>query len=81
MLRYPVDLTPDDGSILVTFPDVPEAITQGEDEADALRHAADALETALEFYTEAGREFPTPSTPKPGQHVIVTDSNSRPSDS
>lgn len=55
---------------MVTFPDVPEAITQGEDQDDALRHAADALETVLEFYTEAGRDFPAPSEPKPGQLVI-----------
>ena len=36
---------------VVTFPDVPEAITQGEDEDEALLRAVDALETALSFYT------------------------------
>ena len=45
MLDYPVILTPDDGSVLVTFPDVPEAITQGEDEDEALLYAIDALES------------------------------------
>src|SRR5438046_5269233 len=45
---YPVELKRDDnGTILVTFPDVPGAITFGEDEKDALEHAVDALETML----------------------------------
>jgi len=46
---YPAILTPDehDGGFVVTFPDVPEAITQGEDVADALQQAADCLEEAM----------------------------------
>ena len=36
MFDYPVTLTPDDGSVLVTFADVPEAITYGADEQEAL---------------------------------------------
>ena len=32
MFDYPVILTPDDGTVLVTFPDVPESITFGADE-------------------------------------------------
>jgi len=48
MLAYPVVLQPDhDGTLLVTFPDVPEAATFGQDEGDALRRAVDALETML----------------------------------
>ncbi|MBM9832552.1 HicB family protein, partial [Enterococcus faecalis] len=31
MLIYPAIFTPDDNYIFVTFPDVPEAITQGKD--------------------------------------------------
>src|SRR5207249_1965214 len=41
---YPLDLEPDDnGTLLVTSKDFPELTTFGTDEADALRHAADAL--------------------------------------
>lgn len=69
-MRYPVNLEPDGKFILVTFPDIPEAITQGEDEADALFHAADALETALDFYFDAQRTVPTPSKPRRGQRVV-----------
>jgi antitoxin HicB len=46
MFGYPVILTPDDGTVLVTFPDVPEAITFGANAEEALSHAVDALETA-----------------------------------
>ena len=54
MLDYPVILeAQSEGGFVVTFPDVPEAITQGEDEDEALLYAVDALETALSFYVEA----------------------------
>ena len=47
-MRYPVTLTPDDNGIfLVTVPDLPEALTFGEDRDDALARAIDAIETAL----------------------------------
>ncbi len=61
MLAYPVDLTPDGDAIVVTFPDVPEAITYGEDEADALLRAIGALETALSIYVDDRRDLPRPS--------------------
>ncbi|SJM94988.1 type II toxin-antitoxin system HicB family antitoxin [Crenothrix polyspora] len=61
MFDYPVLLTPDNGSVLVTFPDIPEAITFGMDEAEALHHAIDALETALSFYVNDRRALPEPS--------------------
>jgi antitoxin HicB len=45
---YPIVLEPDDnGTLLVTCPDLPEVTTWGEDEEDALRRAADAIEEAL----------------------------------
>lgn len=61
MFDYPVVLTPDDGTILVTFPDIPEAITFGENESEALKQAVDALETALSFYVNDRRPLPTVS--------------------
>lgn len=69
-LDYPVDLAPDDGAILVTFPDVPEAITQGEDMDEALLYAVDALETALSFYVDDRKPLPRPSKPKRGQKTV-----------
>lgn len=61
MFDYPVILTPDEGTVLVTFPDVPEAITFGADEDEALLQAVDALETGLAFYVDARKPLPVPS--------------------
>lgn len=70
MLAYPVELTPDGKFMMVTFPDIPEANSQGDSVEDALKMAADALETALDFYFDAGRPVPAPSKPKRGQHMV-----------
>jgi len=63
MFDYPVTLTPDGDTLLVTFADVPEAMTFGVDEDEALLHGIDALETALSFYVEARKPLPQPSAP------------------
>ena len=70
MFDYPVTLTPDDGTVLVTFPDVPEAITFGMDEDEALLQAVDALESALSFYVDARMPLPVASKPKRGQRTV-----------
>ena len=70
MVDYPVTLTPDDGSVLVTFADVPEAITFGADEQEALMQAVDALESGLSFYVDARQPLPVPSKPKRGQKTV-----------
>jgi antitoxin HicB len=71
MLDYPVilDAQPE-GGFVVTFPDVPEAITQGEDEEEALLYAIDALETALSFYVEARKPLPAASKVRRGQRTV-----------
>jgi len=64
MFDYPVVLEAQpEGGFVVTFPDVPEAITQGEDADEALLYAVDALETALSFYVDARKPLPAPSAP------------------
>lgn len=70
MFDYPVTLTPDEGSVLVTFADVPEAITFGADADEALLNAIDALETGLSFYVDARRPLPTASKPAEGQKTV-----------
>lgn len=47
-----------DGGVLVTFPDVPEAITHGETRAEALANASEALGLALRGYLLDGRPLP-----------------------
>ena len=46
------------GNIVVTFPDVPEAVTQGRGEADARAMAEEALGLVLLTYLERGRPLP-----------------------
>jgi antitoxin HicB len=71
MKLYPALFAPSDGGYVVTFRDVPEAITQGESLEEARIMAADALRTALEFYTESQRPLPRPSEPLLGEELIA----------
>ncbi|EDW1733139.1 type II toxin-antitoxin system HicB family antitoxin [Salmonella enterica subsp. enterica] len=59
-MRYPVILMPDSGGYVVSFPDIPEALTQGDTREEALKNALDALVTAFEFYFEDGEHIPEP---------------------
>ena len=70
MLAYPVELTPDGKFLMVTFPDIPEANSQGDSVEDALEMAKDALESAIDWYIEEGKPVPAPSKPKRGQHPV-----------
>jgi antitoxin HicB len=70
MQGYPVKLRKDGKFILVTFPDIPEAITQGNNRVHALEMAREALELAMDFYFEDRRPVPSPSKPKRGQAVV-----------
>jgi antitoxin HicB len=71
MLAYRVDLSPDsNATLLVTFPDFPEAVTFGEDETDALVRAVDALETVLAARIDDREEIPLPS-PVAGRPRVV----------
>ncbi|MBP1015780.1 type II toxin-antitoxin system HicB family antitoxin [Serratia fonticola] len=60
-MRYPVDLLPDTGGYVVSFPDIPEALTQGDTREEALAMALDALITAFDFYFEDNQPIPLPS--------------------
>jgi antitoxin HicB len=69
-MRYPVELQPDDNdTILVGSPDFPEMHTFGGDEAEALRHAVDAIETVI-IGRMADRE-PIPDPGPIGRHSVV----------
>jgi antitoxin HicB len=58
---YPVKLErAEEGGFTVTFPDVPGAITEADDEEEAVLRAADALETILAAYVKDGKPLPRP---------------------
>ena len=61
-LVWPADLQQqEDGSILVSFPDIPEALTEGATEAEALAEAQDCVIAALGGYVEGRHPIPAPS--------------------
>ena len=72
MFRYPVKLSKDSNdTILVDVPDIPEAHTFGDDQEEALLHAADAIESALMLYIDDRRAIPQPSKPKRGMKLVT----------
>ena len=69
---FPCELNPDeDGGFVVTFPDVPEAITGGKDRTEALQMARDALATALGGYVIEKRAIPAPAEPIDGHAPVI----------
>jgi antitoxin HicB len=56
------------GVIVVSFPDVPEAITEGEGEVDALAQAQEALGLALLTYP--ARALPVPKAKARGSNLV-----------
>ena len=71
MLRYRVKLTQDDGAVVVSFPEVPGALTFGDDETEALARAVDALETMFIGLIEDRQPIPRPRHSGKGKSVIV----------
>ncbi|MGH9386921.1 MAG: type II toxin-antitoxin system HicB family antitoxin [Vicinamibacterales bacterium] len=70
-MEYRATLKPDtNGTIMVSFPDLPGTHSFGDTREDALDHGRDALETVLEFYIRNRRPIPAPS-PGRGPRVEV----------
>lgn len=59
-----------DGGFLVTFPDIPEAITEGDNLVEARRSAAEALGLALRGYLAEGKPLPKPSQGRKGLTMV-----------
>jgi len=66
---YPFNVLKDRDEYIVTFPDVPEAITGANTRMDAIALARDALIAALGGYIEDKMDIPIPSEKKPKQFV------------
>ncbi|MEQ8601344.1 MAG: type II toxin-antitoxin system HicB family antitoxin [Devosia sp.] len=71
MTTYFAKMEKDGDGWLVTFPDVPEAITGGATEDEARANAADALEVALLTYVLDNRALP-PAIAQSGLTVTVS---------
>jgi antitoxin HicB len=57
--------------VLRAFPDIPEALTDGADEAEVLRESRDALAVALGGYVHGQRDIPRPSAPENARYMAV----------
>jgi antitoxin HicB len=70
--RYPVQFEPaDEGGYVITFPDVPPAITQAETLEEAYENAAEALGEALAAYADRNEPIPPPSKADPKRHHLI----------
>jgi len=67
---YPATFLPEGKGFHVRFPDLPEALTGGDDIEDTLAQAADCLAEAIAGRIARGDEIPRPSKPLRGQYVI-----------
>ncbi len=72
LMAYPANLKRQkNGHILVTFPDIPEALTEGKTVPEALCEAQDTLLAALGGYINERRAIPESSRPKRGQRLVL----------
>ena len=57
--------------VVVSFRDLPECLTSGADEVEALEEAQDALEAVVAARINRGESIPTPSEPLTGEHLVA----------
>jgi antitoxin HicB len=67
MFDYPVTLTPDAGTVLVTFADVPEAITFGTDEGERYSMPLTRWKPPSRSMLMRGSRYPCPANPSAGK--------------
>jgi antitoxin HicB len=70
MYEWPAILEREGDAVLVRFPDIPEAITNGYSEREALEYALDVLTVVLAEYIRRRRPLPVPSKPRRGMRMI-----------
>jgi len=63
MTRYPAKFKPTKAGVSVTFPDLPEIVTEGRTWDEARRNAEEALTLAIEARLERDDALPRPSSP------------------
>lgn len=70
-MKYPATFTEDkDGGFVVTFRDIPEAITQGDTEEEAMAMAEDVLLDSIDWYLEQKKAVPAPSQAQAGDRLV-----------
>ena len=68
---YPATFRPDkDGRPVVSFPDFPEAHTDGKDMREAIEEAIDCLGSVIAFHIAEKKDVPAPSPLRRGQRLV-----------
>ncbi len=70
--NYPARFKPDkmEGGFIITFRNIPEAITQADSINDCFIEAADCLEEAISGRIDDGLDIPKPSKPCRNERII-----------
>lgn len=72
-LEYPFEMRPlaaeEGGGWLVTFPDLPGCMSDGETPEEALANVRDAVAAWIDAMRDAGREIPAPGEPASGKFI------------
>ena len=72
-IEYPLELRPlsdeEGGGWLVSYPDLPGCMSDGETPEQAMANGKDALEAWLNATVEVGREIPTPGALPSGKFI------------
>lgn len=69
--QYAVKMAPsDEGGYIVTCRDLPQLVTQGDDESHALAEAADAMDEVFAAYMLRGLALPAPSRLRKEEHWV-----------
>ncbi|MBF2057419.1 MAG: type II toxin-antitoxin system HicB family antitoxin [Cyanobacterium sp. T60_A2020_053] len=69
--NFPVNFTPEEeGGFVITFPDFPEAISQGETVTECLMEAKDCLDEALALRIDEKLEIPLPSNDRDFKYKV-----------
>lgn len=68
---FPATFTPDpDGGFVITFRDLPEAITQGETESQCFSEASDCLAEALAARIDDSQDIPIPTAVQTEEYLV-----------
>jgi antitoxin HicB len=71
--EYPFEMRPltaeEGGGWLITFPDLPGCMSDGETPEEALANGSDALSAWIDAMRAAGREIPAPGEPASGKFI------------
>jgi antitoxin HicB len=75
-MKYPVVLIKDHDGFVVTFPDFPEGITQGDTVEEALYMAEDCLKLIIETRLDFQEKIPEPLDIKNYKYFVEVEINS-----